>query len=160
MNSVNNISNAANAYRAMLVEQTYAKMNEAESDGHIQKLASIADKALDAAYGYGISVPGNTFGWQANLKSAEYAKEIITAGIVDIEVISDAIHRGWNETAKAFVKNPNQFSDTAKLKAAGKLDAKLAQRAKLMNTPYRSLPNDEKEKDRVVARALLRALNS
>lgn len=132
----------------------------AESDGHIEKLASIADKALDKAYGYGISVPGNTFGWQANLKSAQFAKEIITAGIVDIEVISDAIHKGWNETAKAFVKNPNQFSDTANLKADGKLEAKLAQRAKLMNTPYKSLPNDEKEKDRVVARALLRALNS
>jgi hypothetical protein len=27
--------------------------------------------------GYGRSTPGNTFGWQANLKSAAYAKQMI-----------------------------------------------------------------------------------
>jgi hypothetical protein len=125
---------------------------------NIQQLATISDEALDNAYHYGRSQPGNTFGWQANLKSAEYAAKMINAGITDIEKISDAIHKGWNITAQAFVQNPEQFSDTEKLKAAGKLEAKLQQRAQLMKQNYAQLPEKEKEKDRVVARALLQAL--
>jgi hypothetical protein len=124
----------------------------------VQQLATVSDEALDNAYHYGRSSPGNTFGWQANLKSAEFAKRMIDAGITDIEKISDAIHKGWNVTAKAFVENPEQFDDTEKLKAAGKLEAKLQQRAKLMNIGYSQLPDEEQEKDRVVARALLQAL--
>ena len=124
----------------------------------IQQLATISDEALDNAYHYGRSQPGNTFGWQANLKSAAYAKQMIDKGVTDIEAISDAIHKGWNVTAQAFVKNPDQFSDTEKLKAAGKLEAKLQQRAQLMKQNYAQLPEEEKEKDRVVARALLQAI--
>jgi hypothetical protein len=124
----------------------------------IRQLATISDEALDKAYGYGRSSPGNTFGWQANLKSAAYAKHMIDKGVRDIDEIADAIHKGWNVTARAFVKNPDRFDDTEKLKAAGKLEAKLQQRAKLMNIDYSQLPNDEQEKDRVVARALLQAI--
>ena len=54
--------------------------------------------------------------------------------------------------------HPQQFDDTAKLEAAGKLEAKLQQRNKLMNIGYAQLPEEEKEKDRVVARALLQAI--
>jgi len=124
----------------------------------VDQLAQISDKALDDAYHYGRSSPGNTFGWQANLKSAEFAKKVIDADVTDIEKISDAIHRGWNVTARAFVLNPNQFDDTDKLRAAGKLDAKIQQRTKLMSINYADLPDDEKEKDRVVARAVLGAM--
>jgi hypothetical protein len=124
----------------------------------VRQLATISDEALDKAYGYGRSSPGNTFGWQANLKSAAYAKHMIDKGVTDIDEIADAIHKGWNVTAKAFVKNPDRFDDTEKLKAAGKLEAKLQQRAKLMNIDYSQLPDDEQEKDRVVARALLQAI--
>jgi hypothetical protein len=124
----------------------------------IAQLATISDAALDAVYGYGRSSPGNTFGWQANLKSAEFAKRTIDAGVTDIEQIADAIHKGWNVTAQAFVSNPDQFDDTEKLKAAGKFDAKMQQRAKLMKIEYAQLPEEEKEKDRVVARALLKAI--
>ena len=126
----------------------------------IPYLAKIADAALDAAYHYGRSQPGNTFGWQANLKSAEFAKKIIDAGVTDIEHISDAIHNGWNVTAREFVKNPDKFDDTEKLRVAGKLDAKLEQRAKLMSVNYAQLPEEEKEKDRVVARAILKVMHS
>jgi hypothetical protein len=125
----------------------------------IQQLATISDEALDKAYGYGRSTPGNTFGWQANMMSASYAKKMIDSGVTDIEAISDAIHKGWNVTAQKFVANPDQFSDTEKLRAAGKLDAKLQQRAQLMKQNYAQLPEEEKEKDRVVARALLKALS-
>ena len=125
---------------------------------NVQQLATISDAALDKAYGYGRSQPGNSFGWQANLKSASFAKQMIDKGVTDIEAISDAIHKGWNTTAQAFVQNPEQFDDTAKLKAAGKLEAKLQQRAQLMKQNYGQLPEEEKDKDRVVARALLQAL--
>ena len=136
------------------------KINELKESIDINHLAHISDAALDDAYHYGRSSPGNTFGWQANLKSAEFAKKVIDAGVTDIEAISDAIHKGWNITAQSFVQNPDQFDDTEKLKAAGKLEAKLAQREKLMNISYSQLPEDEKEKDRVVARALLQAINT
>jgi hypothetical protein len=156
-------------YQAML-KQAYEVLAELESrQGNqvaeddqkqlsVQQLATISDEALDNAYHYGRSSPGNTFGWQANLKSAAYAKQMIDKDITDIEAISDAIHKGWNVTAKAFVQNPDQFDDTEKLKAAGKLEAKLQQREKLMNIGYAQLPDEEQEKDRVVARALLQAL--
>jgi len=129
-----------------------------EQELSVGQLATISDEALDKAYGYGRSTPGNSFGWQANLMSAANAKMMIDAGVTDIEKISDAIHKGWNVTAQKFVQNPDQFGDTEKLRQAGKLEAKLAQRAKLMKIDYIELDNEEKEKDRVVARALLQAI--
>ena len=123
----------------------------------VQQLATISDAALDTVYHYGRSQPGNTFGWQANLKSAAFAKQIIDAGVADIEKISDAIHKGWNVTAQAFVKNPMMFDDS-KIMAPEKLQAKIAQRQKLMTQQYAQLPEEEKEKDRVVARAMLQAI--
>lgn len=137
------------------------KQGVAEGSGQnlsVQQLATISDEALDKVYGYGRSSPGNTFGWQANLMSAAYAKKMIDAGVTDIEKISDAIHKGWNVTAQKFVQNPDQFDDTEKLRQAGKLEAKLQQRAKLMKINYAQLDNEEQEKDRVVARALLQAI--
>jgi len=132
----------------------------AESTGKplsVEQLATISDEALDAAYHYGRSTPGNTFGWQANLKSAAYAKKMIDAGETDIEKISDAIHRGWNVTAQAFIQNPMIFDDS-KTMAPEKLQAKIAQRQRLVTQNYAQLPEEEKEKDRVVARAMLQAI--
>jgi len=146
---------------SLTADDDYAYEDVAEGSAQelsIQQLATISDEALDNAYGYGRSAPGNTFGWQANLMSAAYAKKMIDAGVTDIEKISDAIHKGWNVTAQKFVQNPDQFDDTEKLKQAGKLDAKLQQRAKLMKINYANLDNEEQEKDRVVARALLQAM--
>ena len=62
---------------------------ESMDEMSIEKLATISDAALDQAYGYGRSSPGNTFGWQANLKSAEFAKKIIDSGVTDIDQISN-----------------------------------------------------------------------
>lgn len=124
----------------------------------IEQLAAISDKALDDVYKYGRSTPGNNFGWQANLKSAEFAKKVINAGVTDIDQIADAIHKGWNITAKEFVNNPDQFDDTEKLRQSGKLETKLEQRKKLMNIDYGNLSDEEQEKDRVVARAILSAM--
>jgi hypothetical protein len=140
------------------LKKKHKKLMFEKKELSVQDLAAISDEALDNAYGYGRSSPGNTFGWQANLMSAQYAKKLIDSGVTDIEKISDAIHKGWNVTAQKFVQNPDQFDDTEKLRQAGKLDGKLQQRAKLMKINYAQLPDDEKEKDRVVARALLKAL--
>jgi hypothetical protein len=140
----------------ILTEQGVAEASVQELN--IQQLATISDEALDNAYGYGRSSPGNSFGWQANLMSAAYAKKMIDAGVTNIDQIADAIHKGWNVTARKFVQNPDQFDDTEKLRQAGKLDAKLQQRAKLMKIDYNQLDNEEQEKDRVVARALLQAI--
>ena len=142
-------------YKEKLGEEGVAEGTGALS---VQQLATISDEALDNAYHYGRSTPGNTFGWQANLMSAAYAKRMIEAGVTDIEKISDAIHKGWNVTAQKFVQDPSQFDDSAKLQAAGKLEAKLQQRAQLMKQHYAQLPDEEQEKDRVVARALLQAI--
>ena len=125
----------------------------------IEQLAMISDKALDDAYKYGRSTPSNTFGWQANLKSAEFAKKVIDAGETDIEKISDAIHKGWWSVAQKFVDNPDQFDDTKKLRDEGKLDKKMQQRIDQM-VPYNQLTDDQKEIDRIVARALLQALTN
>ena len=139
------------------IEIVYELSEGAGQQLSVQQLAAISDTALDSAYGYGRSTPGNTFGWQANLKSASFAKQMIDRGITDVEAISDAIHKGWNVTAQAFVKNPMQFDDS-KTMAPEKLQAKIAQRQKLMTQQYAQLPEDEKEKDRVVARAMLQAI--
>ena len=146
---------------AELIAAAYSRILENTqpvSSDTIAKLATVSDEALDNAYHYGRSSPGNTFGWQANLKSAEYAANSIQSGETDIERISDEIHKGWNETAERFVQDPDQFDDTQKLRDDGKFDTKYAQRKYLKGLDYKDLKEDDKEKDRVVARALLQAM--
>lgn len=136
--------------------QTGKKVKEqgvAEGDQSlsVEQLAQISDKALDDAYHYGRSTPGASFGWMANLQSAKAAKRLIDAGETDIEKISDAIHQGWNVTAAADYKGQLQLDTPTP-------DEKKLKRAKLAMQSYAQLPEEEKEKDRVVARALLSAL--
>jgi len=125
----------------------------------ISQLAQISDKALDDVYHYGRSSPGNTFGWQANLKSAEFAAKLINAGETDIEKISDAVHKGWWSVAQKFVDDPDQFDDTETLRAKGKFDKKMADRIAQM-VPFNQLTKDQQDIDRVVAEALLQEITS
>jgi hypothetical protein len=127
------------------------------SEKSIEELATISDAALDQKYGYGRSSPGNTFGWQANLASAAYAKQAIDSGSTDIDEISDAVHQGWWSVAQKFVDNPDQFSDTEKLRTDGKFDKKMADRIAQM-VPFDQLTPKQQEIDRVVAVALLQAI--
>jgi hypothetical protein len=117
----------------------------------VEQLAHISDKALDDAYHYGRSTPGSNFGWMANIQSATAAKKLIDAGVTDIEKISDAIHKGWNVTSAADYKGKLQLDTPT-------TDEKKLKRAKLAMQSYSQLPEEEKEKDRVVARALLQAI--
>jgi rubrerythrin len=159
-----------------LLESAYLKIYLKENLD-LNRLAAISDEALDNVYHYGRSNPGNSFGWQANLKSAEFAANAINKGVTDIEVISDEIHKGWNETAKKFVENPDQFDDRKNQilkrqqkepnksleKIQKEVDALIEQqratRSELTKKNYSQLTEDEKEKDRVVARSLLKALS-
>jgi len=125
----------------------------------VSHLAQISDKALDDVYHYGRSSPGNTFGWQANLASAAYAKEVIESGITNIDQISDAVHKGWWSVAQKFVDDPDQFDDTETLRAKGKFDKKMADRIAQM-VPFNQLTKDQQDIDRVVAEALLQEITS
>jgi len=133
------------------------KINELKESMDISHLAQISDAALDDVYRYGRSMPGNTFGWQANLASAAYAKEVIESGITDIDQISDAVHKGWWSVAQKFVDDPDQFDDTETLRAKGKFDKKMADRIAQM-VPFNQLTKDQQDIDRVVARVLLKAI--
>ena len=123
----------------------------------VSHLAQISDKALDDVYHYGRSSPGNTFGWQANLASAAYAKEVIESGITNIDQISDAVHKGWWSVAQKFVDDPDQFDDTETLRAKGKFDKKMADRIAQM-VPFNQLTKDQQDIDRVVAEALFQEI--
>jgi len=99
-----------------------------------------SDAALDARYGYG-RAKGNkrSFGRAANRSSAAAALRAIRRGErsgsgTSREAGADAVHRGWAKTAKT---------------STDQTPEKKAKRAKLANTSYSNLPDDEKEKDRV-----------
>ena len=128
-----------------------------DSSLSVEQLATISDEALDNRYHYGRSTPGNSFGWQANLASAAYAKKAIESGITDIGRLSDAVHKGWWSVAQKFVDDPDQFDDTEKLRASGKFDKKMADRIAQM-VPFNQLTKDQQDIDSVVAVALLQAI--
>ncbi len=108
----------------------------------LDRLARVSDETLTQHYGYGLSKPG-TFGYAANMASAAYAANSIQNGENSIEKIAEAIHDGWSSVARTY--DDPQYKQNP---------AKQATRLKLASTPYAALSEEEKEKDRVVARAL------
>jgi hypothetical protein len=99
-----------------------------------------SDAALDARYGYGRATGDKrSFGRAANRSSAAAALRAIRRGKrsgsgTSREAGADAVHQGWARTAKT---------------SADQTPEKKKRRAKLANTSYSNLPDDEKEKDRV-----------
>lgn len=112
----------------------------------IERLALVSDKALDDVYHYGLSKHGS-FGWEANKGSAEAVLKLFKQGVKDVEKLADAVHKGWAGVAMSF--SDPVYTTKPEKKAA---------REKLAKTSYSALPEDEKEKDRVVVRALLKEL--
>jgi len=115
------------------------------NENDLDHYAQVSDEALDNAYHYGRSKPG-TFGYEANKGSAKFALNLMQNGETDIEKISDAIHKGWASVATTY-DDPIYATKPEKKE----------NRMKLANTSYSELSEDEKEKDRVVARSLLQA---
>ena len=116
-------------------------LNESDLDHYAQ----ISDEALDNAYHYGRSKPG-TFGYEANKGSAKFALDLMKTGETDIEMIADVYQKGWASV------ETTQDDPIYAVKPEKK-----ANRLNLADTHYSQLSEEEKEKDRVVARALLQA---
>ena len=127
------------------------KISELSETLDLIQLATISDKALDDVYHYGRSTPGKNFGWLANLESAKAALRVINQGVTDIDVIAGAIHDGWNITAMADYNGELDLDTPTP-------DEKKLKRYALAQKSYAELDDDEQEKDRVVARALLKTL--
>lgn len=127
--------------------RTFSQFMESKilNENDLDHYAQISDEALDNAYHYGRSKPG-TFGYEANKGSAKFALDLMQKGVTDIEQLSDAIHKGWASVATTY-EDPVYATKPEKKE----------NRLKLANTSYSALPEGEKEKDRVVARALLQA---
>jgi hypothetical protein len=127
------------------------KIRELSESISIEQLATISDKALHDRYHFPLSTPGKSFGWLSNLESAKAALRVINQGVTDIDVIADAIHDGWNITAMADYNGELDLDTPTP-------DEKKLKRYALAQKSYAELDDDEQEKDRVVARALLKAL--
>src|SRR5271155_3061134 len=109
----------------------------------LSQFAAISDVALDEAYHYGLGTPG-TFGAEANLAGATATVALAEMGERDIEKLAAISHAGWAVVARLF-DDPIYKEKPAKRET----------RLKLANTPYEALPEEEKEKDRVAAKAVL-----
>ena len=104
-----------------------------------------SDAALDARYGYGrASGDKRSFGRAANRSSAaamlrRLRRDRDEGRTTSRESGADAVHQGWAHTART---------------SSDQTPEKKERRAKLADTPYSQLPNDEQEKDRVSADAV------
>jgi hypothetical protein len=104
-----------------------------------------SDAALDSRYGYGrASGDKRSFGRAANRASAaamlrRLRRDRDEGRTTSRESGADAVHQGWAHTART---------------SSDQTPEKKERRAKLADTPYSQLPNDEQEKDRVSADAV------
>ena len=114
----------------------------------VDQAANASDIALDNEFGYGLSTDPNSFGYKANKLSATYGLYEFFYGeshdIDDIESIASAIHDGWSFAA--YHVNDSRYLTQPHKKT---------NRVSLADTPYEKLAESEKEKDRIIARAII-----
>jgi len=117
----------------------------------IEAAAKVSDVALDEEYGYGLSTDHTSFGYKANKLSATYGLHEFFygegLGINDVEAVASAVHDGWSFAAY-HVNDPRYLTQPHKK----------VNRIILADTPYSELTEEEKEKDRVIARAIINFL--
>jgi hypothetical protein len=110
-----------------------------------------SDAALDSRYGYGRATGDkHSFGRAANRSSAAAALRALRRGErsgsgTSTEAGANAVHQGWAHTART---------------SSDQTPEKKERRAKLADTPYSNLPNDEQEKDRVSFNAVRAVYNN
>jgi len=141
---INRLLDEGYADTQQAAEAIMVNMSEEWRDTIIEREDSPYEKASDAAldkrYGYGrASGDKRSFGRAANRSSAAAALRAIRRGErsgsgTSREAGADAVHQGWARTAKT---------------STDQTPEKKERRAKLANTSYSNLPDDEKEKDRV-----------
>ena len=110
----------------------------------MKTLIEKADEALDIVYHYGRSTEGS-FGYEALKQGVTDFVEAFKRGERDLEQISNILHEGWGKIAKTFDDPVYQTKPEKQIK-----------RLQLASTSYFDLPDEEKEKDRVMARALIK----
>ncbi len=94
------------------------------------------------------------FAWFAHVHSAEYGKRILDSGERDVEVISEFIHNGWSVSARYWIDNHEKFSCSSEMSEDEILEKKELRNI-LSKTRYSDLSEEQKEKDRILARAYL-----
>ena len=119
----------------------------------IEKATKLSDHALNEKYGYGLSNDINSFGYKANKLSATYGLHEFFygegLGINNIETVASAVHDGWSFAA--YHENDPRYLTQPHKKT---------NRVNLADIPYSKLPESEKEKDRIVAKAIIDFLTS
>lgn len=112
---------------------------------NLEEARFVADEALNQAYGYGLSLERDSFGYKANALTALYSLVYLVENEdQDIERVAEAAHDGWSYAVYT-------FKDHGEKEEA---------RHALANTAYADLDEAEKEKDRVVAQAMIEFINA
>jgi hypothetical protein len=109
----------------------------------LEEMILKVQRTLDSLYGYGVCADPSSFGYQATQSSLVWGLHARKKG-EDLEGVAAAIHEGWATAARS-VEDPVYASRPEKRAA----------RLKLAAIPYASLSSDEKEKDRVIALAIM-----
>lgn len=118
----------------------------------IEALAKKADAALNDKYHYGLSTPGQNFGWLANVSSVTFACDAIkSVRSASVEMVADAVHRGWAKIAMEDYEGKLVLDSPTP-------DKKKETRKVLAMTAYEDLSEEEKEKDRVIARVVIQEM--
>lgn len=118
----------------------------------MESLARKADAALNDRYQYGLSSPGQNFGWLANVSSVTFAYNAIkSVKSGDMEMVADAVHRGWAKIAM------DDYEGNLVLDSPTPDNKKKARKVLAM-TAYKDLSEEEKEKDRVIARVVIQEM--
>ncbi len=116
------------------------------SSYEINRIDSILNKVFNEMMNDERSTIGNNFQWYARVASIMAASDLISLGESKLETIASSIHRAWSSVAMA---------DYIQQSIAHSLNEKTIARYQLAITPYASLSEVEKEKDRIIARIVL-----
>lgn len=119
----------------------------------LDNLVNVCHKALSTASGwkYYPLKPG-AFGYDNMVHSIATVFDNYEPGL-DVEEVADLVHQGWITNYTYWRDNQPFKTNSLYLKPGNALGDE--RRNNCAKTPYNELPEDEKEKDRIVAKALI-----